>query len=611
MNSLNKNIQVAREYLGEEYFSNLNIECKQTNNKKELLVIRKGDNIIIQYDELASLFYGLTQIKLHKEERNYSLKFKKNFVRAGLMHDCSRNGVLNIESVKKLILLCALFGMNTFMLYTEDVYEIDDEPYFGYLRGRYSKSELKEIAEYGDSFGVEVIPCIQTLSHLNQALRWNAYKDARESGKTLLANSEKALALVEKMIKTCKEVFTSKYIHIGMDEAFDLGAFRYALNNEVIDKKKEFLSHLNKVESICKKHGLHPIMWEDMFFRLNETSGEWYESNNKISDEVKKLIPDVDLVYWDYYHNDVNYYDNKFKLSLDTGKRIMFAGGAIRWIGFAPNISGSLENSTAGLQSAIKNNIDSALVTAWGDNGNECSVFASIPLLALYSNFNYLGHSNKTELSRLLECVTGAGFNVWKDLELPNKLRKELLPFENPSKPFLYQDPLNGIYDYKAKEIYSLMYKKYASKLNKDARKSCKFPHIFTTLADLCSVLEYKSTIGLRLREAYQKQNIESLKECAKDLKILIKRLSKFKDSLFTQWMIENKAQGFDVLDGRLGYLNNRLLTTHKLVDDYLNHRIDEIAELKENIISDASNANDNEPLFDNSWAGVASVNII
>ena len=611
MNSLNKNIQIAREYLGEANFSNLNIVYKQANNQKELIVLRKGNDIVIQYDELASLFYGLTQVKLHKEERDYFLKFKKNFAHTGLMHDCSRNGVLNIESVKQLILLCSLFGMNTFMLYTEDVYEIDGEPYFGYLRGRFSKSELKEIAQYGDSFGVEVIPCIQTLSHLNQALRWGTYKDVRESGNTLLANSDKALALVEKMIKTCKEVFTSKYIHIGMDEAFDLGAYRFALNNEVIDKKKEFLSHLNKVESICKKYGLHPIMWEDMFFRLNEASGEWYESNNKISDEVKKLIPDVDLVYWDYYHNDVEYYDKKFKLSLDTGKKITFAGGAIRWIGFVPNITGSLENSTAGLESAIKNNIDSALVTAWGDNGNECSVFTSIPLLALYSNFNYLGHSSNAELSRLLECVTGIGFNVWKDLELPNKLRKALLPFENPSKPFLYQDPLNGIYDYKAKEIYSLMYKKYASKLRKDARKTHKFPHVFTTLADFCSVLEYKTTIGLRLRKAYQENNIEGLKECAKDLKILIKRLNKFKDSLFTQWMIENKAQGFDVLDGRLGYLNNRLVTAYKLVNGYLNKGIDEIPELKETIISDALNTNDDEPLFDNSWAGIASVNII
>jgi hypothetical protein len=55
-----------------------------------------------------------------------------------------------------------------------------------------------------------------------------------------------------------------------------------------------------------------------------------------------------------------------------------------------------------------------------------------------------------------------------------------------------------------------------------------------------------------------------------------------------------------------LGYLKNRLETTLKFVDDYLNNRIKDIPELKENIIT---NGNDDAPLSDNSWAMIASVN--
>ena len=86
----------------------------------------------------------------------------------------------------------------------------------------------------------------------------------------------------------------------------------------------------------------------------------------------------------------------------------------------------------------------------------------------------------------------------------------------------------------------------------------------------------------------------------------LIKKLEKFKSSFFNQWLIENKIQGFDVVDGRLGYLKNRLITTLKLVDDYVNNRIKEIPELKENIIA---NGSDDDSLCDNSWAMIASVN--
>ena len=90
-------------------------------------------------------------------------------------------------------------------------------------------------------------------------------------------------------------------------------------------------------------------------------------------------------------------------------------------------------------------------------------------------------------------------------------------------------------------------------------------------------------------------------------MKTIIKRLDQFKISLLTQWTIENKIQGFDVLDGRLGYLKNRLETSLNFVDDYLNSRITEIPELKENIISNVSN--DDDPLSDNCWAMIASVN--
>ena len=39
----------------------------------------------------------------------------------------------------------ALMGLNLVMLYTEDTYEVEGWPYFGYMRGRYSREELEAI----------------------------------------------------------------------------------------------------------------------------------------------------------------------------------------------------------------------------------------------------------------------------------------------------------------------------------------------------------------------------------------------------------------------------------------------------------------------------------
>lgn len=88
------------------------------------------------------------------------------------MLDCSRNAVFTVEKVKSVIRTLAKMGMNVLMLYTEDTYEVPGEPYFGSYRGRYTKAEIQEMDAYASMFGIELVPCIQTLAHLHNALKW-------------------------------------------------------------------------------------------------------------------------------------------------------------------------------------------------------------------------------------------------------------------------------------------------------------------------------------------------------------------------------------------------------------------------------------------------------
>ena len=67
----------------------------------------------------------------------------KDFDRFGIMLDCSRNGVRKVSALHRLIRLISRMGYNTLMLYIEDTYEINGQPYFGYMRGRYSTDELR------------------------------------------------------------------------------------------------------------------------------------------------------------------------------------------------------------------------------------------------------------------------------------------------------------------------------------------------------------------------------------------------------------------------------------------------------------------------------------
>ena len=72
----------------------------------------------------------------------------------GAMLDCSRNAVMKPEEVKNFAGILKSFGYNALMLYTEDTYEVNGEPYFGYMRGRYSHEELREIDAFCLRFGI-------------------------------------------------------------------------------------------------------------------------------------------------------------------------------------------------------------------------------------------------------------------------------------------------------------------------------------------------------------------------------------------------------------------------------------------------------------------------
>ena len=172
-----------------------------------------------------------------------------------MMADVSRNAVLKVESVKKLARLSALEGFNALMLYTEDTYEMKEYPYFGNLRGRYTPAELREIDDYCDLLGIELIPCIQTLAHLNAIFEWPAFKSYNDCNDILLAEDERVYNMVDCMFRTMSENIRSRKINLGLDEAHMLGVGRYLDKNGYHKRTDIMLRHLAKVTELCKKYG--------------------------------------------------------------------------------------------------------------------------------------------------------------------------------------------------------------------------------------------------------------------------------------------------------------------------------------------------------------------
>ncbi len=364
--------------------------------------------------------------------------------------DCSRNAVPTVEFAKKALRLYALMGYNALQLYTEDTYEIEGEPYFGYLRGRFSQEELRELDGYAGELGIELIPCIQVLAHLGSIFKFSCYQDVRDCHDILLCGEEKTYRLIEKMIATVSSCFTSRRINIGMDEAHMVGLGKYLDKNGYRNRFDILFEHLEKVCAIAEKHGMQPMMWSDMFFRLCNR-GEYYltsEQKATMPENILNNLPkNISLVYWDYYHFGADVYRNMLDAHRQFNREIWFAGAAQNWGSISPSNGRSIKMNATALPECSKAGVSHIIITTWGDDGGEAAYLSVLPTLAHAASLAW-GMTDMKDIRAFFLTLTGIRFDDFMAMDAVKLMCGVLDNAEaNPNKYLLYNDPLLGEFD--------------------------------------------------------------------------------------------------------------------------------------------------------------------
>ena len=539
------------------------------------------------------------------EERNGA------FRRLGTMIDCSRNAVMTVGAVKKWIDITSDLGYNMLMLYTEDTYEVTGEPYFGYARGRYSKEELKEVNAYASSKGMELIPCIQTLAHLNAIARWPEYAPHMDVQDILLAGDQRTYELIGRMFETIAQCFSSKYVHIGMDEAHLFGRGRFYDLHKDVDRTEAMLEHLNKVADIGRKHGLSLVMWADMFSRL-AAGGAYYAADAGIREDVGQRIPDnVELVYWDYYSVDPARYDKMLKSHASIKAGTWFAGGLWSWEGFAPHNAFSIRATGAALDACEENGVTDIFFTLWGDDGAECSRFALLPSL-FYAAQRAQGNRDEADIRQKFEKKFGISWDAFILLDLPYSPNQKPDGVVDCEKYLLYNDPFQGLLDSTLAGGEGAQFARCAEALER-VQAEGEWAYLFRTQQDLCRVLERKAELGVRTRAAYQAGDKEALTALVSDYQETESRLAVFYESFRRQWDQENKRSGFEVQDIRLGGLRQRMEHCRKTLERYLAGEIGSIQELDEPQLDFRGNGREvsRQPVLFNAWKEIVTVNTL
>ena len=607
----------------QEVFPELSIELSEQGTPLYLTVCEAGLSVSrsdggfhIAYSSLVSLLRAVSIVKERADEADFKITETPSFDTVGVMVDCSRNSVLKVETVKKLCRIMALMGHNTLMLYTEDTYEIPGRDYFGYMRGRYTAKELRECDEYAARLGIEMVPCIQTLAHLGSTFRWPDFQKICDCNDILLADDERTYQLIDDMLSSMSSNIQSRRIHIGMDEAHMMGLGKYLDLHGYRNRTELMLRHLTRVAELCKKYGYEPIIWDDMFFRLKNP--DYYALDTEIDQSAIDMVPaEVTLTYWDYYHTDTETYDTLIKKRQRFNNKIMFAGGAWSWQGVLPFNNMALLTNRHALESVRKYNIRNVINTVWGDNGGACSVFSVMPSLQLYAEACWNGDMSDENLSRRLQACANADFESFMKLELPHHLPgndRSPATMYNPARYLLFQDVLCGLFDRHLQPGNREFFANCTEILKKHWKKNPGWRYLFDTAAALSEVLELKADMGLRLKEAYDKQNRETLLSIAnEEIPELLTRVQVLHEHLCTQWETDYKIFGMEVQDIRFGALKERIKRAAERVNQYLNGQTDCLEELEAPRLcydgKDEQDPNASYQIWAPTWTATATAN--
>ena len=537
----------------------------------------------------------------------------KHFDSLGVMIDCSRDAVPNVARLKHFLNTISKMGYNVAMLYTEETYEVQNEPYFGYKRGRYSMQEIQELDRYAASIGIELIPCIQTLAHLKSLQRWRAYRHTVfDIDDILLIDEPRTYELIENIFATLAQTYSTRRVHIGMDEAHHVGLGKYLDKHGFTDRYELLLKHLKRVTEIAAKYGFETMMWNDLFFNLSP--GTFSSTTVKeFTPEILANIPEnCAMVYWDYFGTDPARYNAMLQSTKKLSDNVWFAGGAWTWNTFAPHNRYSMKRNETALSCCIQNGIRQVLLTLWGDDGGECAYEMVLP--ALMHAAAIAQDLSESDMKKKFFEITGEEFDHFLEMDLPNYIYGEDVAVESPyfqnsacnyCKAHLYDDPFLGTMSAHLQATDPTILSEYAARLHRHAANRSDYGLYYESLGCLCDVLTHKLLLATNTRSLYLSGDKEGLRTLAEnDYMHCINLLDRFYQMYRKQWYTINKTYGFEVQDVRLGGLKRRLENCRERLLAYTNGEIEQIEELEETLLP-------MKDTFITSWAEMVSANVM
>lgn len=331
----------------------------------------------------------------------------------GLSDDLSRGQMPTYADLLRTVDRLADLKANLYCLYIEDTFAFAGAPRVGAGRARLTPAELAGVVEYARRHHVTVVPIVQSLGHQHRTLSLPEYAALAECPDPMavpwrphtallkmtywlkgLASGppddppvapwsfaptvEEARAFVRSRIDEVARAAPGPYIHVGGDEATDIGK---GLSRAAVEA-----------------HGVGSVL-EDYFLDLGRHVARHHHRRAMVYSDgliahpsaLRRVARELSVMYWNY---DARPDLAGLHALLDSGATdVIVSAGAWNWTSFAPNMQRAFDNTAALVGGAVPLGVSGAVVASWGDGGAESLRILNWPVIAYGADIAWSGHT--------------------------------------------------------------------------------------------------------------------------------------------------------------------------------------------------------------------------
>ena len=321
-----------------------------------------SDGIDIDAADDAGLFYA--RATLAQLARLHDGRVPTGHVRdhpdlavRGVMIDISRDKVPTMATLRDLIDRLASWKVNQVQLYSEHTFAYRNHPDVHATASPLTADEIRDLDAFCRARHVELVPNQNCLGHMNRWLLHDRYRPLaltpdgfvdeyhiHRKAMTLDPANPGSLALIQELLSELLPLFSSRRVHVGLDEAWELPRARIG----------EFMEWVRTLRSLPELDGREMLIWGDMI------AGD--------ADLIRQLPADVTVCEWGY--DDWHPFDERTALLAESGVPFWVAPGTSSWLTVLGRVTNAVGNCRAAAAAARANGGNGYLNTDWGDQGH-------------------------------------------------------------------------------------------------------------------------------------------------------------------------------------------------------------------------------------------------